>query len=88
MPNSRRSFALVKYKLPITVHLSGCPMKKLFTEWHGMNEPRVKEELDVELTGGLLTVISTKIDENLFGEAFSEECQMAAVTVWAAISTS
>jgi hypothetical protein len=49
-------------------------MKKLFTERHGMNEPRVKEELDVELTKGLLTVINAKIDENLFGEAFSEEC--------------
>ena len=49
-------------------------MKKLFTERHGMTEPRVKEELDVELTKGLLTVINAKIDENLFGESFSEPC--------------
>ena len=49
-------------------------MKKLFTERHGMNEPRILEELDVDLTKGLLTVINAKIDENLFGEAFSEEC--------------
>jgi hypothetical protein len=49
-------------------------MKKLFTERHGMIEPRVKEELDVELTKGLLTVVTAKIDENLFGGAFSEEC--------------
>lgn len=49
-------------------------MKKLFTERHGMNEPRILEELDVDLTKGLLTVINAKIDENLFGEVFSEEC--------------
>ena len=49
-------------------------MKKLFTERHGMNGPRVGEELDVDLTKGLLTVINAKIDENLFGEAFSDEC--------------
>ncbi|HEV2498298.1 MAG TPA: hypothetical protein VGY31_01805 [Terriglobia bacterium] len=49
-------------------------MKKLFTERHGMSEPRVKEELDGDLTRGLLTVINAKIDENLFGGAFSEEC--------------
>jgi hypothetical protein len=49
-------------------------MKKLFTERHGLTEPRVKEELDVELTKGLLTVINAKIDENLFGESFSEGC--------------
>jgi hypothetical protein len=49
-------------------------MKKLFTERHGMNEPRVKEELDADLTQGLLTVINGKIDQNLFGGAFSEEC--------------
>ena len=46
-------------------------MKKLFTERHGMGEPRVKDEFDVTLTKGLLTVIIAKIDENLFGEAFS-----------------
>lgn len=49
-------------------------MRKLFTERHGMNEPRVKEELDVELTKGLLTVINAKIDENLFGEKYPLEC--------------
>jgi hypothetical protein len=49
-------------------------MKKLFTERHGMNEPRVKEELDADLTQGLLSVINGKIDQNLFGGAFSEEC--------------
>lgn len=49
-------------------------MKKLFTERHGLNEPRVKEELDADLTNGLLIVINAKIDENLFGDAFSEEC--------------
>jgi hypothetical protein len=38
-------------------------MRKLFTERQGMNEPRVKEELEVELTKALLTVIiNAKID--------------------------
>jgi AbiJ N-terminal domain 4 len=49
-------------------------MKKLFTDRHGMNEPRVKEELDIDLTKGLLSVINAKIDENFFGASFSEEC--------------
>ena len=49
-------------------------MKKLFTERHGMHEPRVLEELDVDLTKALLTIINAKIDENFFGAAFSEEC--------------
>jgi hypothetical protein len=49
-------------------------MKKLFTERHGLTEPRVKEELDVELTKGLLTVIKAKISENLFAEQFPELC--------------
>lgn len=49
-------------------------MKKLFTERHGMNEPRVNEILDPDLAKGLLIVINAKIDENLFGEAFSDEC--------------
>src|SRR6185437_10027715 len=48
-------------------------LQKLFTERHGMNEPRVREELDVELTKGLLTVVNAKIDENLFGRLFSLE---------------
>ena len=47
-------------------------MKKLFTERHGLTEPRVKEELDVELTKGLLTVIKAKISENLFAEQFPD----------------
>jgi hypothetical protein len=49
-------------------------MKKLFTERHGMNEPRVKEAFDADLTKGLLIVINAKIDENLFGETFSDDC--------------
>ncbi|HXZ30949.1 MAG TPA: hypothetical protein VEH30_01595 [Terriglobales bacterium] len=49
-------------------------MKRLFTERHGMNVPRVRDDLDVEMTRGLLTVINNKIDENFFGGAFSEEC--------------
>jgi hypothetical protein len=49
-------------------------MKKLFTERYGMTEPRVREELDADLTKSLLTVINAKIDENLFGESFSLEC--------------
>jgi hypothetical protein len=49
-------------------------MKKLFTERHGLTEPRVKEELDAELTKGLLTVIKAKIGENLFAEHFPELC--------------
>jgi len=49
-------------------------MKKLFTERHGMTEPRVKEELDVEATKGLLTVIKAKMGENLFAESFPELC--------------
>jgi hypothetical protein len=49
-------------------------MKKLFTERHGMNQPRVKEELDVEMKKGLLNIIKAKVEENFVGEAFSEEC--------------
>jgi len=49
-------------------------MKKLFTERHGLSEPRVIDGLDVALKSGLLAVINAKIDENLFGEAFSDEC--------------
>jgi len=49
-------------------------MKKLFTERHGMNEPRVKDELDVDLTKGLLSVINANVAESLVGEAFSEDC--------------
>ena len=49
-------------------------MKKLFTERHGMTEPRVKEDLDADLKRGILTVINAKVAENLFGGAFSEEC--------------
>jgi len=49
-------------------------MKKLFTERNGLNEPRVKEELDLELTKGLLTVVKAKMAENLFAERFPELC--------------
>jgi hypothetical protein len=49
-------------------------MKKLFTERHSRNQPRVLEQLDADLTKGLLTVVNAKIDEHLFGAAFSEEC--------------
>jgi hypothetical protein len=49
-------------------------MKKLFTERHGISEPRIKEALDADLKKGLLTVINAKIDENLFGEVFSDDC--------------
>ncbi len=45
-------------------------MKALFTDRHGMTEPRVKDELDADLTKGLLTVVNAKIGENLFGGAF------------------
>src|SRR5258708_31339516 len=49
-------------------------MKKLFTERHGLNEVGVKEEFDVELHQGLLTVINAKIGENLFAGSFPELC--------------
>lgn len=49
-------------------------MKRLFTERHGLNESRVKEELGVELAKGLLTVIKAKIAENLFAESFPQGC--------------
>src|SRR5690242_18955075 len=49
-------------------------MKKLFTERHVLNAPRVKEYLDIQLTKCLLTVIKAKIDENLFAEHFPERC--------------
>ena len=55
-------------------------MKKLFTERHGLTEPRVKEELDVELTKDLLTVIKAKINENLFAEQFPELCYDSPTT--------
>lgn len=49
-------------------------MKKLFTERHGLTEPRVKEEFDAGLANGLLTVIKAKVGENLFAEHFPELC--------------
>ena len=49
-------------------------MKKLFTERFGLSEPRVNEELDADLKRGLLSVLNGKIDENFFGQTFSEEC--------------
>jgi hypothetical protein len=49
-------------------------MKTLFTQRFGLSEPRVKEALDPDLKRGLLTVVNSKIDENLFAQAFSEEC--------------
>jgi hypothetical protein len=35
-------------------------MKKLFTERQGMVAPRVKEELDAEVTKGLLAIIDAQ----------------------------
>jgi hypothetical protein len=49
-------------------------MRKLFTERHGMNEPRVKDKLSDEHKKALLAIINADIDANLFGEAFSEGC--------------
>src|SRR5262245_50868737 len=49
-------------------------MKKLFTERHGMMEPRVKEHLDAEVKKGLLSIINNLIEQNLFGSAYSAEC--------------
>jgi hypothetical protein len=49
-------------------------MKKLFTERHGMAEPRVKEELDADVTKGILSIIDVQIEQNLFGSTFSMEC--------------
>jgi hypothetical protein len=50
-------------------------MKKLFTERHGLTQPRVKEELDANAAVGLLAILEAKIDENWFGGAFPFECQ-------------
>ena len=50
-------------------------MKKLFTDRHGLTQPRVKETLDIEVTKGLLAIIILKIEQNFFGEAFSLECR-------------
>src|SRR5665213_797389 len=49
-------------------------MKKLFTERHGLIEPRIKEELGAGLMAALFTVVNAKIDENLFGQSFSLQC--------------
>jgi len=49
-------------------------MKKLFTERHGMTQPRVKEELERDAATGLLGIVKARIDENWFGQAFPEVC--------------
>ena len=50
-------------------------MKKLFTERHGMTQPRVKEGLDRSAAIGLLEIIKARIDEDWFGDSFPTECQ-------------
>lgn len=49
-------------------------MKRLFTERHGETKPRVSEELDANARLGLLTLLSSRIDEEWFGCSFPEKC--------------
>jgi hypothetical protein len=38
-------------------------MKKLFSERHGITQPRVKEELDAAASLALIGLVGAKIDE-------------------------
>lgn len=49
-------------------------MKKLFTERHGHALPRVAEVLDETTRNGLLTLITSRIDEEWFGLSFNDKC--------------
>jgi hypothetical protein len=50
-------------------------MKKLFTERHGMTQPRVKEELDEQAAIGLLAIVRNRIEDNWYGFSFPLECE-------------
>lgn len=49
--------------------------RPLFTERNRLAAPRVKEELDVQLTQGLLTVVRAKMDEDLFADSYPLYCE-------------
>lgn len=49
-------------------------MKKLFTERQGQVLPRVAEALDETTRNALLTLISSRIDEEWFGLSFPNKC--------------
>jgi hypothetical protein len=49
-------------------------MKKLFTDRHGRGKPRTAEALDDTTRLGLLELVSTKIQQGWFGEAFPVMC--------------
>lgn len=56
-------------------HIGTDIMKKLFTERQGMVQPRVNEALNRDAAIGLLSLVTARIDENWFGDAFPAECQ-------------
>ncbi|WP_250487003.1 AbiJ-NTD4 domain-containing protein [Caballeronia sp. GaOx3] len=49
-------------------------MKKLFSERHGLAQPRVKESLDQAIREALITLVHSRIDEEWFGQAFPDAC--------------
>lgn len=49
-------------------------MRRLFTDRHGQGKPRTAEVLDEATKFGLLELVSTKIGQEWFGEAFPEMC--------------
>lgn len=50
-------------------------MRRLFTERHGGLKPRTAESLDTATKKGLLELISARVDEQWFGQAFPFACQ-------------
>ncbi len=50
-------------------------MKKLFTERHGGNKPRVGATLDNTTRNGLLNLVSTLIEREWFGLSFPDKCR-------------
>jgi hypothetical protein len=49
-------------------------MKSLFTDRHGQGKPRTADGLDDATRLGLLSLVSTKIEQGWFGAAFPEMC--------------
>jgi hypothetical protein len=45
-------------------------MRRLFTERHGGLKPRTAESLNAATTKGLVELLSARVDEQWFGQAF------------------
>ncbi|MDO8944069.1 MAG: hypothetical protein Q7U75_12850, partial [Desulfobacterales bacterium] len=49
-------------------------MRKLFTERHGAAKPRTSEALGEEVRDALLALVSARVEEEWFGDAFPLRC--------------